>query len=82
MSQPNMMSAAVLDRPLSIGVKQVPIPEPKPDEALIQVYCIGICGSDVHYYEHGRIGRYEVKEPHNMVAAGRAASGTGMLNRA
>ncbi|MBX4151059.1 NAD(P)-dependent alcohol dehydrogenase [Paenibacillus lautus] len=63
MSQFNMMSAAVLDRPLSIGVKQVPIPEPKPDEALIQVYCIGICGSDVHYYEHGRIGRYEVKEP-------------------
>ncbi|PAK51418.1 NAD(P)-dependent alcohol dehydrogenase [Paenibacillus sp. 7541] len=63
MSQKPMMSAAVLDRPLSIEVKQVPVPEPKPDEALIRVHCIGICGSDVHYYEHGRIGRYEVKEP-------------------
>jgi len=63
MSQSKMMAAAVLDKPMSIGVKQVPVPEPKPDEALIQVYCIGICGSDVHYYEHGRIGRYEVKEP-------------------
>lgn len=57
------MKAAVLDSPLSIGIKEVPIPEPRPDEALIQVHCIGICGSDVHYYEHGRIGRYEVKQP-------------------
>jgi L-iditol 2-dehydrogenase len=58
-----LMAAAVMDRPLSIEVKQVGIPEPKSDEALIQVYCIGICGSDVHYYEHGKIGRYEVKQP-------------------
>jgi L-iditol 2-dehydrogenase len=58
-----MMKAAVLDRPLSIQVKDVAIPEPQPDEALIKVYCIGICGSDVHYYEHGRIGRYVVNEP-------------------
>jgi L-iditol 2-dehydrogenase len=57
------MAAAVLDRPFSMEVRQVPIPALKPDEALIQVYCIGICGSDVHYYEHGKIGRYEVKNP-------------------
>lgn len=58
-----MMDAAVMDRPLSIEVKQVLIPEPKSDEALVKVHCIGICGSDVHYYEHGKIGRYEVKQP-------------------
>jgi L-iditol 2-dehydrogenase len=57
------MAAAVMDQPLSIKVMQVSIPELKPDEALIQVHCIGICGSDVHYYEHGKIGRYEVKQP-------------------
>jgi L-iditol 2-dehydrogenase len=57
------MMAAVLDRPFSLEVKNVPIPVPKHDEALIQIYCIGICGSDVHYYEHGKIGRYEVKQP-------------------
>ncbi|MNW37750.1 Sorbitol dehydrogenase [compost metagenome] len=57
------MAAAVLDRPFSIEVRQVPFPEPGPEEALIQVHCIGVCGSDVHYYEHGRIGRYEVKQP-------------------
>ncbi|MFX3631549.1 MAG: NAD(P)-dependent alcohol dehydrogenase [Candidatus Pristimantibacillus sp.] len=57
------MKAAVLIKPGEIQVKQVPIPVPKPDEVLVQVKCIGICGSDVHYYEHGRIGRYEVKKP-------------------
>jgi L-iditol 2-dehydrogenase len=58
-----LMEAAVLNKPLDITVKKVSIPEPKEDEALIKVYCIGICGSDVHYYEHGKIGRYVVKEP-------------------
>lgn len=57
------MNAAVMDRPLSIAVKQVPRPVPGPDEALIRVKCIGICGSDVHYYQHGQIGRYVVREP-------------------
>ncbi|WP_339319180.1 NAD(P)-dependent alcohol dehydrogenase [Paenibacillus sp. FSL R10-2734] len=57
------MNAAIMDKQLSISVKQIDIPVPKDNEALIKVYCIGICGSDVHYYEHGRIGRYVVKEP-------------------
>lgn len=59
----NMMNAAVLNKPFDIEVKQLPIPEPKEDEVLIRVHCIGICGSDVHYYEHGRIGRYVVEAP-------------------
>jgi L-iditol 2-dehydrogenase len=57
------MEAAVMDRPLSINIEKVSVPEPKDDEVLVKVHCIGICGSDVHYYEHGKIGRYEVKEP-------------------
>lgn len=57
------MKAAIMDKPLSIAVKEMEIPVPKENEALIKVYCIGICGSDVHYYEHGKIGRYVVKEP-------------------
>ncbi|MNO19970.1 Sorbitol dehydrogenase [compost metagenome] len=59
----NVMAAAVLNKPMDIEVKQVPVPEIKQDEALIKVYCIGVCGSDVHYYEHGRIGRYVVEKP-------------------
>ncbi|MEK8126608.1 NAD(P)-dependent alcohol dehydrogenase [Paenibacillus filicis] len=67
------MEAAVMDRPLSIRVEQVDIPEPQWDEALIRVHCIGICGSDVHYYEHGRIGRYVVEKP---IVLGHELAGT------
>ncbi len=59
----NLMNAAVLNKPLDIEVKKVPVPVPKEDEALVKVRCIGICGSDVHYYEHGKIGRYVVRAP-------------------
>jgi len=58
-----LMNAAILNKPLDIEVKKVEVPEPKEDEALIKVYCIGVCGSDVHYYEHGKIGRYVVEKP-------------------
>lgn len=58
-----MMNAAIMDKPLSIAVKQVNIPIPGNNEALVKVHCIGVCGSDIHYYEHGQIGRYVVKEP-------------------
>lgn len=57
------MRAAVMDKPLSIGIQERDIPTIQPDEALVKVYCIGICGSDIHYYEHGRIGRYVVEKP-------------------
>ncbi len=57
------MNAAVLEKPFSIAVKKVKKPAPQKDEVLIKVHCIGICGSDVHYYEHGKIGRYVVEQP-------------------
>lgn len=57
------MNAAIMEELKSISVKQIDIPVPKDHEALIKVYCIGICGSDVHYYEHGKIGRYVVEKP-------------------
>lgn len=59
----NTMRAAVLNRPMVIEVKDVKMPTVQADEALIRVHCIGVCGSDIHYYEHGRIGRYVVKQP-------------------
>ncbi|KAG8906870.1 hypothetical protein FRB99_005930 [Tulasnella sp. 403] len=40
-----------------------PVPEPGPDEVLIQVKKTGICGSDVHYLTHGRIGDFVVESP-------------------
>ncbi|MDS0295069.1 NAD(P)-dependent alcohol dehydrogenase [Halogeometricum luteum] len=38
-------------------------PDPAPGEILVRVTHVGICGSDIHYYEHGRIGDYVVEEP-------------------
>lgn len=68
-----LMKAAVLNKPKDIEVKQIPIPKPKRNEALVKVHCIGVCGSDVHYYEHGRIGRYVVEKP---IILGHEVSGT------
>jgi hypothetical protein len=37
--------------------------ELKPNEVRIKVASVGICGSDVHYLKHMRIGSFIVKEP-------------------
>lgn len=39
------------------------IPVPKDDEVLVKLEYVGICGSDMHYYESGAIGEYVVKPP-------------------
>ncbi len=39
------------------------IPTPKEGEVLVKLEYVGICGSDIHYYEKGRIGNFIVKPP-------------------
>lgn len=67
------MEAAVLSAPYEIAVKPVDMPEVGPDQVLIRVAAVGVCGSDVHYYEHGRIGPYVVESP---LVLGHELSGT------
>ncbi|KJA30137.1 hypothetical protein HYPSUDRAFT_32232 [Hypholoma sublateritium FD-334 SS-4] len=43
--------------------EQRPIPEVKENEVLVSVKKTGICGSDVHYLVHGRIGDFVVEAP-------------------
>ena len=38
-----------------------PIPTPKDDEVLVKLEYVGICGSDLHYYESGAIGDFVVE---------------------
>jgi len=39
------------------------IPKPKPHHVLLKIHTVGICGSDVHYWAHGKCGPFEVKGP-------------------
>lgn len=55
--------AAVLYAPHDIRIEERPIPRPGPGEVQIEITAVGVCGSDVHYYEHGRIGSYVVRQP-------------------
>lgn len=57
------MKAAYLESALEVHTRDVPLPDPGPGEVLIRIRSVGVCASDVHYYEHGRIGRYVVREP-------------------
>lgn len=43
-----------------IEIRDVPMPEPKEGQVLVKVAYVGICGSDVHYLEHGAIGDFVV----------------------
>jgi L-iditol 2-dehydrogenase len=55
--------AAVLHGVGDLRVEEHPMPVPGPHEVVVEVRSVGICGSDVHYYEHGRIGDYVVEAP-------------------
>ncbi|MCC6177102.1 MAG: NAD(P)-dependent alcohol dehydrogenase [Chloroflexi bacterium] len=60
-SGPNL--AAVLHGIRDLRVEERPIPGPGPGEVLVAMRSVGICGSDVHYWEQGRIGRFVVTGP-------------------
>ena len=47
------MKAAVLEKLDELVVKEVPTPEPGPDEALVKVYSCAVCGSDIRIFHHG-----------------------------
>ena len=57
------MKVAVMEGIGKMGFTERPIPTPKDDEVLVKLEYVGICGSDLHYYEHGRIGDYIVEPP-------------------
>lgn len=55
--------AAVLERPRRIELREQAVPSPGERELIIQVQSVGVCGSDVHYYEEGRVGGFVVRSP-------------------
>ncbi|MCW2760310.1 MAG: Alcohol dehydrogenase GroES domain protein [Marmoricola sp.] len=67
------MRAAVLHGTRRLTVEERPEPQPAQGQVAVQVASVGVCGSDTHYYEHGRIGRFLVEAP---LVLGHEASGT------
>lgn len=57
------MKAFVLHGAKDIRAEEVPRPEPGPGEVLVGVRAAGICGSDLHYYAHGRCGNFIPTRP-------------------
>ncbi|CAB3397905.1 unnamed protein product [Caenorhabditis bovis] len=60
-SQDNL--AAVLHAVNDLRLENIAIPVPGPNQVLVRVHTVGICGSDVHYWTHGAIGNFIVKKP-------------------
>lgn len=57
------MKAAIMHGIRQVVIQEMAQPEIQPDEALVEIRSVGVCGSDVHYYTHGRIGNYIVNPP-------------------
>ncbi len=67
------MRAVVLERKGELRVRDIELPaRVGPNDVRIAIENVGVCGSDVHYFTHGRIGPYVVEAP---MVLGHEASG-------
>lgn len=60
----NTMDAAVLHAAGDLRLERVAVPSPEDDGVLIRITCNGICGSDIHFFEEGRLGPFTVTKPY------------------
>ncbi len=68
------MRALVLEKKDVLSIRDIDLPTVTgPDDIKIAIHTVGVCGSDVHYYTHGGIGDYIVREP---MVLGHEGSGT------
>jgi D-xylulose reductase len=59
-----IMKALVLEEKLRLSLREIALPlKMGPRDVRIRIGRVGICGSDVHYYKHGRIGPFIVNAP-------------------
>jgi D-xylulose reductase len=68
-----MVKAVVLEERDKLSLRDIPVEEKLGRrDVRIALRNVGICGSDVHYYTHGKIGPFEVRAP---MILGHEASG-------
>jgi L-idonate 5-dehydrogenase len=59
----SMTRAIIASGPHDLKLGEVGVTEPGPGQVLIRIQSGGICGSDLHYYQHGGFGTVRIKEP-------------------
>ncbi|MFC8247667.1 L-idonate 5-dehydrogenase [Streptomyces chartreusis] len=77
------MLGCVIHGRVDLRVEELPVPIPGPGQALVAVRYGGVCGSDLHYWRHGGVGDFRLREPMllghevvgTVVAYGEGASG-------
>ncbi|KAI0126763.1 chaperonin 10-like protein [Xylariales sp. AK1849] len=64
----------ILNKPNDVSFSDRPVPTlSSAHDVLVAINYTGICGSDVHYWQHGAIGHYVVKDP---MVLGHESAGT------
>ncbi|WP_321931093.1 NAD(P)-dependent alcohol dehydrogenase [Paraburkholderia guartelaensis] len=68
------MKALVLEEARRLSLRDIDLPLAiGPRDVKVRIHTVGVCGSDVHYFTHGRIGPFKVEQP---MVLGHEASGT------
>lgn len=67
------MKTALMTELRKIRMEERSTPITDDDEVLVKIEYVGICGSDLHYFETGRIGNFIVEPPFVL---GHEAAGT------
>ena len=57
------MRALVLHAPRDLRLEETDAPDPGAGEVRVRIERGGICGSDLHYYQHGGFGTVRLREP-------------------
>jgi L-idonate 5-dehydrogenase len=57
------MDALVIHAPGDLRIEDIATPDLGARQLRVRVRCGGICGSDLHYYQHGGFGTVRIKEP-------------------
>jgi L-idonate 5-dehydrogenase len=57
------MRAVVAHGAGDLRLEERPVPTPGPGEVAVEIRYGGICGSDLHYWRHGAVGEFRLREP-------------------
>ncbi|KPI38880.1 Sorbitol dehydrogenase [Cyphellophora attinorum] len=73
MASTESIRALVLHGAKDLRLESRETPKPQPNELTIAIRATGLCGSDLHYYNHGRNGNFVLQHP---MCLGHESSGT------